>query len=154
MALTITIFKKTVFGDQRCVMGEVAFDSSYPTGGEALDLADLTDNFLADPASASFGPLFVPTSGYIFDWVPTTGTAGNLVARTFAAAAAHTHTIPVTAGTAGNAVTNNAGVLESSGGQDLTTASGGAISAGLAEVANATDLSNACGHVAFMIIGV
>lgn len=33
----------------------------------------------------------------------------------------HTHTIPVTAGTAGDAVTNNAGVLESTGGQDLTT---------------------------------
>ena len=33
-----------------------------------------------------------------------------------------TDTIPVTAGTAGDAVTNNAGVLESTGGQDLTTA--------------------------------
>lgn len=154
MALTITITKKTVFGDQRCVMGEVAFDSSYPTGGEALDLVDLTDNFLADPTSASFGPFFAPTGGYLFDWVPTTGTAGNLVARTFAAVSAHTHTIAVTAGTAGNAVTNNAGVLESSGGQDLTTASGGAISAGLAEVADATDLSTACAHVPFMIVGV
>jgi len=153
MALTITIFKKTVFGDQRCVMGEVAFDSSYPTGGEALDLVDLTDGFLANAGASNF-LMFAPTSGYLFEWVPTTGTAGNLVARTFAAVSAHTHTIAVTAGTAGNAVTNNAGVLESSGGQDLTTASGGAISAGLAEVANATDLSNACGHVAFMIIGV
>lgn len=49
--------------------------------------------------------------------------AAAAAAPTFSgsALAAHSHTIPVTAGTAGDAVTNNAGVLESTGGQDLTT---------------------------------
>ncbi len=49
--------------------------------------------------------------------------AGTVSAPTFTgdALATHTHTIPVTAGTAGDAVTNNAGTLESTGGQDLTT---------------------------------
>lgn len=51
-----------------------------------------------------------------------TGTI-NSQAFTGDALAAHSHTIPVTAGTAGDAVTNNAGVLESTGGQDLTTSS-------------------------------
>ncbi len=49
--------------------------------------------------------------------------AGTVAAPVFTGAAlgTHTHTIPVTAGTAGDAVTNNAGTLESTGGQDLTT---------------------------------
>lgn len=48
----------------------------------------------------------------------------------------HSHTIPVTAGTAGDAVTNNAGVLESTGGQDLTTS---ADSAGTPAGTNSSD---------------
>ena len=154
MALTITVTKKDVLGTQRVVYGEVAFDSSYPTGGEALDLVDLTDNFLSDPANATYGPVFSPTNGYTFAWVLSSGTAGTVKAYAPIAVAAHTHTIAVTEGTAGDAVTNNAGVLESSGGQDLTTASGGAISAGPNEVANTTDLSTTCAHVRFMIVGV
>lgn len=153
MALTITVSKKDVIGTQRAVYGEVAFDASYPTGGETLDLVDLTDNFLSDPANCTF-LLFAPTNGYTFEWVQSSGTAGALKAFAPAAVAAHTHTIAVTAGTAGDAVTNNAGVLESSGGQDLTTASNGAISAGPNEVANTTDLSTTCAHVRFMIVGV
>ncbi len=52
-----------------------------------------------------------------------TGSALGTHTHTFTgdALATHTHTIPVTAGTAGDAVTNNAGTLESTGGQDLTT---------------------------------
>lgn len=42
---------------------------------------------------------------------------------TGAALAGHTHAILVAAGTAGDAVTNNAGVLNSTGGQDLVTES-------------------------------
>lgn len=153
MALSVSIMKKSVFGDQRVVFGEVAFDSSYPTGGEELDLVDLTGNFLGSPSEYSF-LLFAPTGGYTFEWVASSGSVGNLKAFAPIAVAAHTHTIPVTAGTAGNAVTNNAGVLESSGGQDLTTASGGAVTAGPDEVANTTDLSSSCAHVQFMIVGV
>lgn len=54
--------------------------------------------------------------------------AGTVSAPTFTgdALAGHSHTIPVTAGTAGDAVTNNGGTLESTGGEDLTTSSNSA----------------------------
>ena len=43
MALTITVpdAGRTVIGNKRLVMGTIAFDSSYPTGGEALTAANL-----------------------------------------------------------------------------------------------------------------
>lgn len=41
MALTITEQDQGVFGDQRYWIGTVAFDSSYPTGGEALAASDI-----------------------------------------------------------------------------------------------------------------
>jgi len=60
---------------------------------------------------------------------------------------AHTHAVAVTAGTAGDAVTNNAGVLESTGGQDLAT-NAATKSAGT-EVANDVD----CGVFEFIAYG-
>ena len=43
MALTITIpdAGRTVIGNKRLVFGTLAFDASYPTGGEALTAGDL-----------------------------------------------------------------------------------------------------------------
>jgi hypothetical protein len=43
MALTITVpdAGRTVIGNKRLVIGTIAFDSSYPTGGEALTAANL-----------------------------------------------------------------------------------------------------------------
>ena len=41
MSLTLTETKQSVFGDMRAWIGTVAFDSSYPTGGEALVAADV-----------------------------------------------------------------------------------------------------------------
>jgi len=43
MALTITVpdAGRTVIGNKRLVIGTIAFDSSYPTGGEALTAGDL-----------------------------------------------------------------------------------------------------------------
>ena len=43
MALTITIpdAGRTVIGNKRLVIGTIAFDSSYPTGGEALTATNL-----------------------------------------------------------------------------------------------------------------
>ncbi len=53
MALTVTVNKRTVYGDQRVIYATVAFDNSYPTGGEAVDvsmfggqLTELTDAIL------------------------------------------------------------------------------------------------------------
>jgi len=56
----------------------------------------------------------------------------------------HTHVTAVTAGTAGDAVTNNAGTLESTGGQDLTSA--------VATVANADIASNAANRIHFVLV--
>jgi hypothetical protein len=36
MALTVSVVKKNVVGNQREVIADVTFDSSYPTGGEAF----------------------------------------------------------------------------------------------------------------------
>jgi hypothetical protein len=43
MALTITVpdAGRTVIGNKRLVFGTIAFDASYPTGGEALTAGDL-----------------------------------------------------------------------------------------------------------------
>lgn len=40
MALTVTQRQMSVFGDDKVVFATVTFDSSYPTGGEALGISD------------------------------------------------------------------------------------------------------------------
>lgn len=40
MALTFSRNKRSVHGDQKVWMGKVTFDSSYPTGGEAITPSD------------------------------------------------------------------------------------------------------------------
>ena len=49
MVLTITKVDDSIFGDQRIRVRTIAFDASYPTGGESLTAADLdldTINFI------------------------------------------------------------------------------------------------------------
>lgn len=41
MSLTITDVSRTVFGNRRVLIVDVAFDSSYPSGGESLTAVDL-----------------------------------------------------------------------------------------------------------------
>jgi len=41
MALTVAITRRNVAGHQNIVTGTIAFDSSYPTGGESFTAADL-----------------------------------------------------------------------------------------------------------------
>ena len=41
MALTITEIHQSVFGNKRVITADIDFDSSYPTGGEALTPADV-----------------------------------------------------------------------------------------------------------------
>lgn len=81
-------------------------------------------------------------NGYIGLWNSTSNAL-----EVYNPVTAHTHTIAVTAGTSGDAVTNNAGTLESTGGQDLTTAA--ATAAVGSEVANDTD----CGTFNFIAYG-
>lgn len=111
MGLTVSVVKRTVFGDQKVTIADITFDSSYPTGGEALNLQQLglnTVNFMQIPS----------VSGYILEW---DGTNKKIKVRT--PLGAHTHTENTAASYAQNA----------------TTAASTAAAA--AEVANATNLA-------------
>lgn len=60
MALVVTLDDDISIGDtNHLYTGTAAFDSSYPTGGEAFDVSG--------NSSFSF-VLFTPKSGYTFEW--------------------------------------------------------------------------------------
>lgn len=72
MALTITVVKQSVFGDQRIAFADVEFDDSYPTGGEPFDLEEIglqTSHFMA----------IEPADGYIVEYDRENG---KLIVRT------------------------------------------------------------------------
>lgn len=59
MALTITDVQRTVKGNKREVTATVLFDSSYPTGGEAVAAADFglstVDYIIVHPHASRIG---------------------------------------------------------------------------------------------------
>ena len=61
MALTYSDVKRRVVGDQQVITGTLTFDSSYPTGGEAVSLAAIgltrLDELIVRPAE-----------GYVPEW--------------------------------------------------------------------------------------
>lgn len=64
MSLTVTIDPEKGIIEKcaqnfKLLTGKIAFDSSYPTGGEALDLSNHFDRLIAFIA-------FEPTAGYVF----------------------------------------------------------------------------------------
>lgn len=124
---TITINKAPYksFGGIRLVSGTINFDSSYPTGGELVDI----------PLKEVHGMFIENKAGYMFEY-----DRANKKVKAYTpvkAQAAHTHTENTAA-----AYTQNA-----------TTAAGGAISASTAaEVANGTNLSTVT-EVAFLAWG-
>jgi hypothetical protein len=61
MALTVTVKDRTIFGNKRLVIAEIAFDSSYATGGESLT-ADMLGLAEIDHLIPS------PKSGYLFEY--------------------------------------------------------------------------------------
>jgi len=61
MALTVTIRKTDVFGNKRCHIVDIAFDTSYPTGGESLTARDCGMDVI------DFA-LFEPSAGYTFEY--------------------------------------------------------------------------------------
>lgn len=61
MALTVTSIDKTKAGRLRLNIVKVTFDSSYPTGGEALTAAQLGLNKVVHVAPA-------PASGYVGEY--------------------------------------------------------------------------------------
>lgn len=57
---------QNIAGNRRQVVVRLTFDSSYPTGGEAIAAADL--------GLSRIDALFIqPTSGYVFEYVASTG---------------------------------------------------------------------------------
>lgn len=73
MALTCTPAIKTVWGAHRVVLGTLAFDSSYPTGGEAFTIAELSGGYLAASNPYEVFCILEPTVGYTFLFRPDTG---------------------------------------------------------------------------------
>lgn len=150
MALTITNQKTSVFGNKRTATFDVAFDSSYPTGGESLSLSLIGLN------EANI-VLISQKSGYVFEYNYT----NNKVLVYRSAANTHAHDLVFKANAAANAVTMATNSLHNATVGDLTVAGGGAdggianitvAAAPLAEVTNATDLSTLTG-VRFLAIG-
>jgi len=152
MALAVTIKKATkLVNGVRFAIGTIAFDSSYPTGGEALAKEAL--GFSGEIA----GAVFAPTAGYLFSYDLSNE---KVIAYTpVKTVAAHTHTftgtaMSITPTTLGGEPTtkllqNDAGTLKSTditaiplGTPAGTLSSAGAIAAAAAaEVANTIDLS-------------
>src|SRR4051812_23133924 len=88
-----TIVRSTVIGDIRCVLGTYAFDSSYPTGGEAFTPATVG-------LTAINFALFSPTSGYTFEFDHTNN---KVIAYQNAS---HAHDILLKGGQASSTTTN------------------------------------------------
>jgi len=168
MALTFTLsgdWQGNV-GNQRYVQGTLAFDSSYPTGGESLTAANIGLRVIEQIDVQ-------PRSGYVFDYnytdslllVYRTGTvtpAGTLSTPSFAiassASASATYkltvsadsTVAVVAGDSLTAARTLSGTYSPVG---VPTFTGNATTAAaLAEVGNTTDLSTLTG-VRFRAVG-
>jgi hypothetical protein len=67
MALAVTSEKISVFGDLRFSTGTIAFDTSYPTGGEPIVPADVK-------MSKLLVLLVESNDGYVFTWDDTNDT--------------------------------------------------------------------------------
>lgn len=133
MALTYTEATRMVIGDRKMVITKVTFDSSYPTGGEAIAPSDV--------GLSQIDAIFSENGlGYQFVYDRT---AAKIKVRTpVAAVAAHTHTGAAHTHTENTAAsyTQNAVTASTTPGAGGT---GGAITAAAgAEVADTTDLSS------------
>ena len=71
MALTLTKTDDFVIGDRRMWVGTVAFDSSYPTGGEAIAYTDFDFNIELNAVLVGSQSSLVPTKVVSYD--PSTG---------------------------------------------------------------------------------
>ncbi len=145
MALAITkdsgnygaVFTPQIYakGNIKLLTGSIAFDNSYPTGGEAMDLSKFFKNLL--------GVFFETKSGYIFEYDYTNKKVKALYPR-----AAITSTLavatPALAHTAGGtAVTSTAATMpDHAAGAACTITGVAGVAAGAgAEVPDTTDLS-------------
>lgn len=132
MGLTISNVDNSALANKRVVFAELAFDSSYPTGGEsltanALGLLDIDRVFVE------------PKDGYTFEYDHSASKLKAMVP------------VNVVAGS-GTAATNNF-VFKSATGTLEVDGTGTAFQVAAAEVANTTDLAALTG-VKVMVIGV
>lgn len=132
MALTVAVTRRVVAGHQNIVTGTIAFDSSYPTGGEAFTAANLglrTIDLM----------LVSPRSGFAFDYDYTNskvlaytqgyahGTGGSVTMDDYPITAGPgvTSGISVSLTTGAGAATGNLGPLvETLSTDDLSTLTG------------------------------
>jgi hypothetical protein len=150
MALTISLVRgPRVVGDLLWAAADITFDSSYPTGGEPLTVADLSFDDL-EPYAQMMQLICGARSGYSFSY-----DFANQKLKVFTVAA-HTHDLYLknadVADSAGARVNAGANLLGANTGTSLTvtgqaagaSAHGGVLgvaAAALAEVADTTSLS-------------
>lgn len=137
MALTITNIERDATSTKRIIYCDVAFDSSYPTGGEALAAATLG---LKNISFMHIGG----KSGYIFEY-DYTNSKLKAMTPTAAQAAVTTDKLTIAASGAGN-ITDGQSVTVDSTFRSAVDA------AAADEVANTTDLS-AVTSVKVMAVG-
>jgi len=137
MSLTITNREFSVFGTKRVVFCDIAFDSSYPTGGESLTPGDIG-------LSVATHVTIAGNSGYVFEY-DYTNSKVKAMTPTAAQAAVTTDKVTIADTGAGNITDGQSCIV------DATFRS--AVDAAAAdEVGNTTDLS-AVTSVKVMFIG-
>lgn len=137
MALSVTLLDMTVVGNKRMHTFKIAFDSSYPTGGEPLTASDLglsiLDFIMVEPAH-----------GMLFEY-----DHANSKLKAMYPSISHTHTITIKGGESGtvqigiSSDANNA-YLSKTTSTDRTGITGiqNAAASAASEVANGTNLSS------------
>ena len=137
MSLTITNKEFAVFGSKRIVFCDIAFDASYPTGGESLTPGDLGLSVATHVSVAG-------NSGYVFEY-DYTNEKVKAMTPTAAQAAVTTDKVTITASGSGSITDGQSCTV------DATFRS--AVDAAAAdEVGNTTDLSGVT-SVKVMFIG-
>lgn len=131
MALTIGNLKFDVEGNKRRVTGTIAFDSSYPTGGESLAAADIglraIDSIRVDPKSGLvFEYDYTNSKLLAYAQGVTVGAAGAATLDDFPISAGPgASTISVSLTNSGGSATHNLGALkECPNANDLSTITG------------------------------
>lgn len=147
MALVATIKKRSRSGSQHKVVVDIAFDSSYPTGGEALTASNVALSVIEDWN-------IPPNSGYLFNYDATNS---KVLAYASGGVAAHSHDLLVKGAAAagidepvgvegGTSLAKDAATDRTITGADSATLGGvlanTAIATGAAaQIANATNLA-------------
>lgn len=124
MALTLDIIKRVALPAGRAIVADITFDSSYPTGGEALSASDLGFNLSVEFVLAA------PAGGLMFEYDHTNKKLKALYPTGGSATPAALADPAITVPAGGTAVTSTAAQ------PDLTETAGRG-----KEVAAATDLS-------------